>query len=109
LSIKIVPFPKYSGRLLQVILTGELVSFMLHATLPFYRTNLFIAAFAWLKCEKEEDKNCFEVLKTSNIIGREGSLFGAESRFVRLSLVQSQDDFDLLLQRMETLVVLEEK
>ncbi|KAI9399221.1 hypothetical protein POPTR_002G063800v4 [Populus trichocarpa] len=66
-------------------------------------------AFAWLKCEKEEDKNCFEVLKTSNIIGREGSLFGAESRFVRLSLVQSQDDFDLLLQRMETLVVLEEK
>ncbi|CAK7346730.1 unnamed protein product [Dovyalis caffra] len=62
-------------------------------------------AFAWLKCEKEEDKKCFDVLKTANIIGREGSLFGAESRFVRLSLLQRQDGFDLLLKRMENLVL----
>ncbi|XP_037494811.1 tryptophan aminotransferase-related protein 4, partial [Jatropha curcas] len=62
-------------------------------------------AFAWLKCEREEDKDCLEVLKSeAKITGRHGSLFGAESNYVRLSLVKSQDHFDLLLQRMETLV-----
>ncbi|GMY29498.1 tryptophan aminotransferase-related protein 4-like [Fagus crenata] len=61
-------------------------------------------AFAWLKCERQEDKDCNEVLKAANIIGRDGSFFGSESRHVRLSLVRSQDDFDLLLQRIENLV-----
>ncbi|KAJ8760504.1 hypothetical protein K2173_015171 [Erythroxylum novogranatense] len=61
-------------------------------------------AFAWLKCEKEEDMDCYNVLKASKIIGREGVMFGAESRFVRLSLVKSQDDFNLLLQRIEKMV-----
>ncbi|TYJ25286.1 hypothetical protein E1A91_A07G039400v1 [Gossypium mustelinum] len=61
-------------------------------------------AYAWLKCEREEDKDCNAVLHSVNITGRHGSLFGAESRFVRLSLVKSDDDFDLLLKRMGTLV-----
>ncbi|KAL4354693.1 hypothetical protein GQ457_06G006660 [Hibiscus cannabinus] len=61
-------------------------------------------AFAWLKCEREEDKDCNAVLNSNNITGRDGSLFGAESRYVRLSLVKSEDDFDLLLRRMGMLV-----
>ncbi|KAG8633355.1 hypothetical protein MANES_18G095250v8 [Manihot esculenta] len=62
-------------------------------------------AFAWMKCEREEDKECFQVVKsTANVSGRHGSLFGSESRYVRLSLVKSQDDFNLLLERMEALV-----
>lgn len=61
-------------------------------------------AYAWVKCEREEDDDCFEVLKANGIIGREGSLFGAGSRYVRLSLIKSQDYFDLLLDRINKLV-----
>ncbi|KAA8546605.1 hypothetical protein F0562_002656 [Nyssa sinensis] len=61
-------------------------------------------AFAWLKCEKEEDKDCSTVLRAANIIGREGSMFTADNHYVRLSLLKSQDDFDLLLHRLNKLV-----
>ena len=67
-----------------------------------------MAAYAWLKCEREEDKDCNAVLKAVNIIGREGSLFGAEDHYVRLSLLRSQDEFDLLLQRLNKLVLEED-
>ncbi|OMP14244.1 hypothetical protein COLO4_00137 [Corchorus olitorius] len=61
-------------------------------------------AFAWLKCEREQDKDCNAVLNSVNVTGRDGSLFGSESRYVRLSLVKNDDDFDLLLQRLQMLV-----
>lgn len=64
----------------------------------------FIAAYAWLKCEKEEDKDCHAVLQAANITGRHGSLFYAEARYVRLSLIRRQDDFDLLLHKLNKLV-----
>ncbi|EXC44174.1 Tryptophan aminotransferase-related protein 3 [Morus notabilis] len=46
-----------------------------------------MASSAWLKCEWEEDKDCYAVLKAANIIGRRGSMFGAEEQYVRLSLI----------------------
>ncbi|KAE8717074.1 S-adenosylmethionine carrier 2 [Hibiscus syriacus] len=61
-------------------------------------------AFAWLKCEREEDQDCKAVLNSINITGRHGSLFGAKSRYVRLSLMKSEDDFDLMLKRMKMFV-----
>ncbi|RDX74643.1 Tryptophan aminotransferase-related protein 4, partial [Mucuna pruriens] len=63
-------------------------------------------AFAWLKCETSilEDRSCYEVLQAVNITGRPGSLFGADNRYVRLSLVRSEDDFDLLLRQINKLV-----
>ncbi|KAL9449540.1 hypothetical protein AB3S75_011459 [Citrus x aurantiifolia] len=61
-------------------------------------------AYAWVKCEREEDKDCYEILKAAKIIGREGRKFRAEARFVRLSLLKSQDDFDLLLHRLDELI-----
>ncbi|MCE5166956.1 hypothetical protein HAX54_031108, partial [Datura stramonium] len=61
-------------------------------------------AFAWLKCEAEEDKDCYNVLREANIIGRKGAAFGVENRYVRLSVVNSRDDFDLLHQRLQDLV-----
>ncbi|KAK4483978.1 hypothetical protein RD792_011190 [Penstemon davidsonii] len=61
-------------------------------------------AYAWLKCEREEDTDCNAVLLAANVIGREGSKFMAEDRYVRLSLLRSQDDFDLLLRRLTDLV-----
>ncbi|WVZ14641.1 hypothetical protein V8G54_012207 [Vigna mungo] len=66
-------------------------------------------AFAWLKCETSvlEDRSCYEVLKEVNITGREGSLFSADKHYVRLSLVRSEDDFDLLLRQIKKLVSVE--
>ncbi|VVA37002.1 PREDICTED: tryptophan [Prunus dulcis] len=61
-------------------------------------------AYAWVKCEREEDTDCYEVLKAANITGRSGSQFSAPDRYVRLSLIRSQDDFDILIQRLTQLV-----
>ncbi|XP_011100941.1 tryptophan aminotransferase-related protein 4 [Sesamum indicum] len=61
-------------------------------------------AYAWLKCERNEDTNCTAVLRAANIIGRAGSLFNVEDRYVRLSLLKSDDDFNLLLLRLDKLV-----
>ncbi|CAN4078840.1 unnamed protein product [Withania somnifera] len=61
-------------------------------------------AFAWLKCEAEDDKDCYNVLREADIVGRRGAAFGVENRYVRLSVVNSKDDFDLLQQRLHDLV-----
>ncbi|MBA0846319.1 hypothetical protein Goshw_000380 [Gossypium schwendimanii] len=65
-------------------------------------------AYAWLKCEREEDKDCYAVLEAANIIGRQGNLFGAENGYVRLSLVRTQDDFDILIERLHKLITEED-
>ncbi|KAG9143752.1 hypothetical protein Leryth_011426 [Lithospermum erythrorhizon] len=65
-------------------------------------------AYAWLKCEREEDTDCYAVLEEANIIGRHGNLFNADSRYVRLSLLKSRDEFDLLLYRLHELVSMED-
>lgn len=67
-----------------------------------------MAAYAWLKCEREEDKDCYSVLKEAGIIGRYGTLFGANTSYVRLSLIKSQDDFDILMYKINKLVSKEE-
>ncbi|XP_059281172.1 tryptophan aminotransferase-related protein 4-like [Lycium ferocissimum] len=61
-------------------------------------------AFAWLKCEAEEDKDCYNLLRAAYILGRKGAVFGVENRYVRISVVNSQDDFNLLQQRLQDLV-----
>ncbi|GKU90736.1 hypothetical protein SLEP1_g4692 [Rubroshorea leprosula] len=65
-------------------------------------------AYAWLKCEREEDKDCHAVLKAANIMGREGSRFSAEDRYVRLSMIRRRDDFDIFIERLKELVSKEE-
>ena len=68
---------------------------------------MIIVAYAWVKCEREEESDCGAVLEAGNIKGRSGSIFSAKDRYVRLSLIKSQDDFELLLQRLTELVSLE--
>ena len=65
---------------------------------------LLMAAYGWLKCERKEDEECYRVLKKACIIGRDGTLFGVGSSYVRLSLIKTQDDFDMLLHKIKKLV-----
>ncbi|XAR62243.1 hypothetical protein NMG60_11016930 [Bertholletia excelsa] len=66
-------------------------------------------AYAWLKCEREEEEDCQAVLRAGGILSRAGSRFGAENRYVRLSLIKTQDDFDLIMLRLKKMVSEEEE
>lgn len=71
--------------------------------------NLFflvfhLKAYAWVKCERLEDANCYEIFSAAKIKGREGKVFGSEERLVRLSLIRTQDDFDQLIDMLKKLV-----
>ncbi|KAK9087011.1 hypothetical protein Syun_029405 [Stephania yunnanensis] len=61
-------------------------------------------AYGWLKCERKEDGDCPAVLRAAGVMGRNGSVFHASNKYVRLSLIRSQDDFDLLLRKIDALV-----
>ncbi|TVU35301.1 hypothetical protein EJB05_17185, partial [Eragrostis curvula] len=61
-------------------------------------------AYAWVKCGREEDQNCYETLRKANIISRSGAVNEASSRYTRVSLLKSDDDFDVLLERLADLV-----
>ncbi|CAN4081774.1 unnamed protein product [Withania somnifera] len=66
-------------------------------------------AFAWVHCKREADKNCSEVFAKAKIIGRPGSRFYVEDDYLRLCLVTRQDDFDMLIRRLEQLISQEEE
>ncbi|RDX93244.1 Tryptophan aminotransferase-related protein 4, partial [Mucuna pruriens] len=67
----------------------------------------FLTAHAWLKCEREQDMNCNEILDAAGINGYQGSVFGADNRYVRLSITGSQDDFEILINKLRNLVAKE--
>ncbi|KAL1219690.1 Tryptophan aminotransferase-related protein 3 [Cardamine amara subsp. amara] len=70
----------------------------------FKRVRDFTPSYAWVKCERLEDINCYEIFKAAKITGRNGQEFGTEERFVRLSLIKSQNDFDQLSNMLKKLV-----
>ncbi|KAJ7969771.1 Tryptophan aminotransferase-related protein [Quillaja saponaria] len=70
----------------------------------FQKIRVPSPAYAWLKCERQEDKDCYSVLKAANIDGSAGGNFSAEDRYVRLSLIKSQDDFEILLDKFTKLL-----
>ena len=57
-----------------------------------------------MKCERKEDKDCHEALLKAKIISREGGMYGASSRYTRMSLLKTDDDFDVLVERITDLV-----
>ncbi|KAK3118934.1 hypothetical protein QOZ80_9BG0710900 [Eleusine coracana subsp. coracana] len=61
-------------------------------------------AYAWVKCEREEDEDCYQALLRANIITRSGVGNEASSRYTRMSLLKSDDDFDVLMERITDLV-----
>ncbi|KAL5173567.1 Chlorophyll a-b binding protein, chloroplastic [Glycine soja] len=64
-------------------------------------------AYARLKCERQQDMNCYETLKAARMIGCEGSIFSADERYVRLSIIKSKDDFEILTNKLRSLVAKE--
>ncbi|CAN1175734.1 Tryptophan aminotransferase-related protein 4 [Linum perenne] len=72
----------------------------------FGRERKASPAYAWLKCEAEDDRNssCYDVLKHGGILGRDGPKFSASDRYVRLSLIKTEDDFNMLLQKFSNLI-----
>ncbi|XP_057761139.1 tryptophan aminotransferase-related protein 4-like [Arachis stenosperma] len=67
----------------------------------FYKTFKYpTPAYAWMKCKREEDKNCYETLKAAGISCHPGNYFSADDRFARVSISRSQDDFEILLNKL---------
>lgn len=62
------------------------------------------AAYGWLKCEREEDHHCDYVLWNEGIYSHGGMAFAADTRYTRLSLIKTQDDFELLMKKMEAVI-----
>uniref|UniRef100_A0A1J3HF43 Tryptophan aminotransferase-related protein 4 n=1 Tax=Noccaea caerulescens TaxID=107243 RepID=A0A1J3HF43_NOCCA len=70
----------------------------------FKKVRDFTPSYAWVKCERREDPNCYEILREAKITGRGGEMYGSEESFVRLSLIKSQDEFEQLIDMLKKLV-----
>eukprot|EP00250_Pteridium_aquilinum_P013683 c21502_g1_i1 orf=364-1887(-) len=56
-------------------------------------------AFAWLRCEKDED--CYDVFKANGILTRSGVYFGSSPKHVRISMVDHDKVFQLFIDRLQ--------
>ncbi|KAL8141979.1 hypothetical protein V2J09_015011, partial [Rumex salicifolius] len=56
-------------------------------------------AFAWLKCEGDVE-DCEGLFKENNILIRGGRHFGVNSRFVRISMLDRDENFKLFIKRL---------
>ncbi|OIT27820.1 tryptophan aminotransferase-related protein 3 [Nicotiana attenuata] len=71
---------------------------------------VLIAAFAWVKCKREEDKNCTHVFfEEAKIRGHPGTGFFADNTYLRLGLVTRRHDFDMLISRLEQFISQEDE
>jgi hypothetical protein len=60
--------------------------------------------YAWVYCERDEDMDCSEVMLRANITGRAGMFFGSSNRYVRLTLLRRQTNFENLAAHLSVLV-----
>jgi L-tryptophan--pyruvate aminotransferase len=60
---------------------------------------LFKTGFAWLKC-KDGVENSHNCLRKLNICAREGERFGADSKYVRVSMLGMDDEFNEMVKRL---------
>lgn len=66
-------------------------------------TFFFHAAFAWLKCEGEVD-DCESFLRKHKILTRGGKHFGAGMKYVRISMLSRESEFNLLTERLPAII-----
>ncbi|KAL9684097.1 hypothetical protein QQ045_021529 [Rhodiola kirilowii] len=60
------------------------------------------SAFAWLKCEGEVE-DCEMFLKSHKILTRSGKHFGASPKYVRVSMLDRDPNFDLFIERLSAM------
>lgn len=60
-------------------------------------------AFAWLKCEKDGVEDCEAFLKSYKILTRSGMHFGMEAKYVRVSMLDRDEAFDLFIERLTSI------
>uniref|UniRef100_A0A0A9GLY8 Alliinase C-terminal domain-containing protein n=1 Tax=Arundo donax TaxID=35708 RepID=A0A0A9GLY8_ARUDO len=60
-------------------------------------------AFAWLRCEKEDVEDCAVLLAGHKIVARGGTQFGGDARCVRVNMLDRDQVFDVLLQRLSSI------
>lgn len=61
-------------------------------------------AYAWVKCEREEDEDCHEALLKARIVTTSGVQNEAGGEYAGISLLGSDDNFDVLMERLAELV-----
>ncbi|KAL9243123.1 hypothetical protein vseg_017051 [Gypsophila vaccaria] len=59
-------------------------------------------AFAWLKCEGEVE-DCESFLRNHKILTRGGKHFGMSPKYVRISMLDRESNFDLFIKRLLTM------
>ncbi|XP_062210012.1 tryptophan aminotransferase-related protein 2-like [Phragmites australis] len=60
-------------------------------------------AFAWLRCDREDVEDCASFLRSHKILIRSGSQFGADPRYVRVSMLDRDDAYDIFVKRLSSL------
>ncbi|KAK1433841.1 hypothetical protein QVD17_10759 [Tagetes erecta] len=66
------------------------------------RTFGQLPAFAWLKCEEVDD--CESFLRRHKILTRGGKHFGASTKYVRISMLSRESEFNLLTERLPAII-----
>ncbi|CAA6673096.1 unnamed protein product [Spirodela intermedia] len=61
------------------------------------KSGFIRVTFAWLKCEREDAEDCESFLKSLGIRTRGGAHFGADRRYVRVSMLARDEMFDFLI------------
>ncbi|KAI5569241.1 hypothetical protein POPTR_012G083300v4 [Populus trichocarpa] len=59
-------------------------------------------AFAWLKCQ-EPMEDCEGFLRSNNIITRSGKHFGVSPQYVRISMLDRDENFYIFVERLSTI------
>lgn len=82
------------------------VSQELNKTIANKFSDLFVCcfvAFAWLKCEGEVD-DCESFLRKHKIYTRGGKHFGASTKYVRISMLSRDGEFEILTRRLPAII-----
>lgn len=61
-------------------------------------------AFAWIRCEREEDRDCPSLWEKAGIAGRGGKRSGATDQYVRIAMMGTDVGFDNLIGRIQALI-----
>ena len=62
----------------------------------------YFAAFVWLKCEGNVE-DCESFLRGHNILTRSGTHFGVSQQYVRISMLDTDENFMQFVDRLSTI------